>query len=159
MQFQKIIKKIKPGVPKRYLMFLAAVVWTFAGGMLLYKGSVFFHQSSAYLWMRLILSIIAGILFYIVMFSKISLKHARRILNLKQEKPCLFSFFNIRSYILMSLMISMGIFLRKSGLVPVFYLSILYVTMGIPLFTSAFRFYYFGFLFNKMRKTNNSISR
>lgn len=150
MQFQKIIQKLKPGLPKRYLMFIAALVWTFAGGMLLYKGSVFLHQSANYIWLRLIISFIGGILFYVFMFSKISLKHARRILNLEPEKPCLFSFFNLRSYILMSVMISMGIFLRKSGLVPVFYLSILYVTMGIPLLTSAFRFYYYGFLFNKM---------
>jgi uncharacterized membrane protein len=150
MQIQKIIQKVKPGVPKRYLMIFAAVVWTFAGGMLLYKGSVFLQQSVTHIWVKLIISAIGGILFYLFMFSKISLKHARRILNLEQEKPCLFSFFSVRSYILMSVMISMGIFLRKSGLVPVSYLSVLYVTMGIPLFTSAFRFYYFGFLFNKM---------
>lgn len=150
MQTQKFIQIIKPGVPKRYLMFLAAFVWTFAGGMLLYKGSVFLRQSGGHLWLKLIISAFAGILFYLGMFSKISLKHARRIINLKPEKPCLFSFFNVKSYILMSVMISMGIFLRTSGLVPVAYLSVLYVTMGIPLFSSAFRFYYFAFLFNKM---------
>lgn len=131
-------------------MFFAAWVWTFAGGMLLHKGYVFFYQSGNYIWLRLIISIISGILFYVFMFSKISLKHTHRIMNLDAEKPCLFSFFSLRSYILMSIMISIGIFLRKSGLIPVFYLSVLYVTMGIPLFTSAFRFYYFGFLFNKM---------
>lgn len=149
-QIRKIFQKIKPGVPKRYLMFFAAIVWTFAGSMLLYKGSVFLHQSADYVWLRLIISFISGVIFYILMFSKISLKHTRRILNLEEEKPCLFSFFSLRSYILMSVMISMGIFFRKSGIVPVFYLSVLYVTMGIPLFTSAFRFYYYGFLFNKM---------
>lgn len=150
MQIQKIIQKIKPGVPKRYLMFIAAIVWTFAGGMLLYRGSLFLQQSPTYLWLKLSFSAVGGILFYLVLFSKISLKHARRIVNMEQTKPCLFSFFNVRSYILMSVMISMGIFLRKSGLMPVSYLSVLYVTMGIPLFTSAFRFYYFAFLFNKM---------
>jgi len=152
MQIQKIIQKIKPGVPKRYLMFLAAIIWTFAGGMLLFRGSLFLQQSPQYFWLKISFSAIGGVLFYVLMFSKISLKHARRIQNLKQEKPCLFSFFNVRSYILMSVMISMGIFLRKSGLVPVSYLSVLYVTMGIPLFTSAFRFYYFAFLFNKMKR-------
>jgi len=151
MHIQKFIQIIKPGVPKRYLMLLAAFVWTFAGAMLLYKGSVFLKQSGGHLWLKLIISAIAGTLFYMGMFSKISLKHARRIINLKPDKPCLFSFFNVKSYILMSVMISLGIFLRTSALVPVTYLSVLYVTMGIPLFSSAFRFYYFAFLFNKMR--------
>ena len=151
-QIRRIFQKIKPGVSKRYLMFLAAFVWTFAGGMLLYKGSVFLKQSGDHLWLKLVISAVAGILFYMGMFSKISLKHARRIINLKSKKPCLFSFFNVKSYILMSVMISLGIFLRTSGMVPVTYLSILYVTMGIPLFSSAFRFYYFAFHFNKMSR-------
>jgi hypothetical protein len=46
------------------------------------------------------------------------------------------------SYILMSLMITAGISLRKSGILPPLYLSVIYVTMGIPLFFSSFRFYY-----------------
>lgn len=152
MKIQEIFQRLKPGVPKRYLMFLAAFVWTFAGVMLLYKGSVFLKQSGGHLWVKLIISAFTGTLFYVGMFSKISLKHARRIIKLKPERPCLFSFFNVKSYILMSLMISLGIFLRTSGLVPVTYLSVLYITMGIPLFSSAFRFYYFAFLFNQMSR-------
>jgi hypothetical protein len=45
---------------------------------------------------------------------------------------------------MMAVMIVMGVFLRKSGIVSPFYLSVLYVTMGIPLFVSALRFYYSG---------------
>jgi len=47
-------------------------------------------------------------------------------------------------------MISMGVFLRKSGIVSPFYLSVLYVTMGIPLFASAFRFYYSGIYYQSV---------
>jgi len=39
-------------------------------------------------------------------------------------------------------MISMGIVLRKSEVVSPEYLSFMYVTMGIPLLMSSFRFYY-----------------
>lgn len=145
MENQNFIKKIKPGVPKRLLMFMAAIVWTFAGGMLLFKGSVFLEQTSQYSLLKIGLSIIGGALFYWFIFSRISLNHALRIVNLKQENPCLFSFFSIKSYIIMIIMISLGVFLRTSGIVPVAYLAVLYLTMGIPLFLSAFRFYYFGF--------------
>jgi hypothetical protein len=44
---------------------------------------------------------------------------------------------------MMAVMISSGILLRKSGIVSPEYLSVLYVTMGIPLFLSALRFYYY----------------
>jgi hypothetical protein len=144
------IRSIKPEIPRRYLLFIAAIVWTFAGGMLLYKGSTIFFSYRNFLWVRLIFSTIGGVAFYFVLFSKISFKHTRRIVNLKSDRPCLFSFFNIKSYILMTAMITSGILLRESGIIAPEYLSILYITMGIPLFLSAFRFYYYGIFYDEV---------
>ena len=141
---------VKPGISKRYLLFVAALVWTFAGGMLLARGISFLLQNPVDLWLRVVISIVGGTLFYVLLFSKISLKHTLRIVNLKYDKPCVFSFFNLKSYLMMGGMISLGILLRKSGIVPVIYLSALYVTMGIPLFLSALRFYYYGFNFSTL---------
>ena len=150
------LERLKPKLPKRYLLFLAAVVWTFAGGMLLFKGAAFMRDVKDYVWLRILISAIGGALFYVVLFSKISIKHTRRILNLKSESPCLFSFFSIKSYILMAIMITSGILLRKSGIIGMGYLSVIYLTMGIPLFLSAFRFYYFGIYFNSVK--NNPVT-
>ncbi|MEI6091629.1 MAG: hypothetical protein WCR42_14330 [bacterium] len=140
---------LKPRLPKRYLLFIAAFVWTFAGGMLLFKGIAFYVNDPMYLWLRILVSLVCGSLFYILMFSKISAKHTKRIMNLKIEKPCMFSFFNFKAYIMMAIMISGGILLRRSGIVPPFYLSILYTTMGIPLFLSSLRFFNYGFNYRK----------
>lgn len=139
--------KLTPRLPKRYLLFLAAMVWTFAGGMLLIKGFGFLKQTYHLFWIRIFISLTGGNIFYILMFSKISIKHTQRIINLKIEKPCMFSFFNFKSYLLMGIMITGGIVLRTSGLIPVFYLSVVYLTMGIPLFISAFRFYFTGIFY------------
>lgn len=144
------IQSLKPDLPRRYLLFIAAVVWTFAGGMLLYKGAALFLNYQNFFWVRLVSSSIGGLLFYLLLFSKISFKHTRRIINLKNDNPCAFSFFNLKSYILMTVMITSGILLRKSGLVPPEYLSILYITMGIPLSLSAFRFYYYGIFYDEI---------
>jgi len=138
-----LLQALVPRIPKRFLLFVAAMVWTFAGGMLLFRGLMLFRGSEHY-WLRLIISITGGFLFYRFLFSRISKKHTTRIRGLSHERPCLFSFFNIKSYILMSIMITAGITLRKSGIIPQDYLSVLYVTMGIPLFISAFRFYFAG---------------
>lgn len=142
-----IIQIYKPGIPKKHLLFVAAAVWTFAGGMLLFRGFSMLMLYPKMIWLKMTGSFIGGIFFYVLLFSKISYKHTHRILNLQQERPCLFSFFNWRSYFMMIIMISFGIFLRKTGIVPFEYLSIFYIAMGIPLFLSAFRFYYFGFNF------------
>ena len=136
------IRQLTPRIARRYLYVMAALVWTFAGSMLLFRGILLFMDDNYLFWTRLILSIIAGVLFYRLLFSSISRKHTSRIAGMQLEKPCLFSFFNMRSYILMSLMITAGISLRKSGILPPVYLSVIYVAMGIPLFISSFRFYY-----------------
>ena len=136
------IKHLTPRIARRYLFVVAALVWTFAGSMLLLRGILLFMDDDYLLWIRLTISIIAGILFYRLLFSNISRKHAGRISGMQLEKSCIFSFFNVRSYILMLLMITAGISLRKSGILTAIYLPVIYVTMGIPLFISSFRFYY-----------------
>ncbi len=140
----QLLQILKPVTSRRNLLFIAALVWTFAGVMLITKGIVMMGIQTDFLLVRTMASLIGGAVFYTILFSKISNKHIARIIFLKNDRPCIFSFFNFRSYLMMLLMISMGVFLRKSGFVSPFYLSILYVTMGIPLFASAFRFYYSG---------------
>ena len=135
----------KPGIPKQYLLFVAAFIWTIAGGMLLFRGFSFLKFSTPKIIFEESCCMLAGIIFYKFMFSKISLKHIQRILNIQIERPCFFSFFNWRSYFLMTIMISFGVTLRLSGIVPLNYLSLFYVAMGLPLFMSAVRFYFYAF--------------
>lgn len=150
----KLIQLLTPRTTKRNLLFIAALVWTFAGGMLLTRGILMFDIDRDFLIIRLIITMIGGALFYWFLFSKISKKHVARIIRLKNDHPCVFSFFNGRSYLMMTFMISFGVFIRKSGIVPPFYLSVLYVTMGIPLFISAFRFYYSGIFYHLSVRKN-----
>lgn len=153
-----LLQTLKPSIPKRYLLLVAALVWTFAGGMLLLKGISLFFKYPEFLVLKISISAFGGGLFYLLLFSKISNKHIKRILNIKIDRPCFFSFFNVRSYVLMSIMISSGILLKKFGVIAPEYLAIVDVTMGIPLFLSAFRFYTHGFANLKaISKVNSNI--
>ena len=131
-----------PRVPRNYLLLVAALVWTFAGGMLLFRGSLFLKDSPHWMIFKLIGCIIGGLLFFRVLFNRISRKHVDRIINFPSDRPSMFSFFNLKSYIMMAVMIAGGITLRKSGVISPEYLAIIYLTMGIPLLMSSFRFYY-----------------
>jgi hypothetical protein len=138
------IALLKPAGSRRMLLFAAACVWSFAGLMLLGRGiSLSMNIKNSY-WIKIISVICGGSLFYLVLFAKISSRHIKRILNLKSDRPCLFSFFSFKSYIMMALMISTGIFLRKSGIIGAEYLSLAYITMGIPLLISALNFIHSG---------------
>ena len=155
----KLIQLLTPCTSRRNLLFIAAFVWTFAGGMLLTRGILMMGMDNDYLITRIVISIVGGTLFYVILFSKISKKHVIRIIHLTNNCPSIFSFFNLRSYVMMIFMISFGVFLRTSGIVPPFYLSILYVTMGIPLLVSSQRFYYSGINYQSIvRKKNNLLN-
>jgi hypothetical protein len=135
------IDDLTPRISKHYLFLVAALVWTFAGGMLLFRGLTFQKTLPNHWFIELIAGVMAGLLFFRLLFNRISSKHVLRIRNLPIEQPCMFSFFNVRSYLMMISMITLGIALRKSGLVSAELLSLLYITMGIPLLLSSFRFY------------------
>jgi hypothetical protein len=130
-----------PSVSKRYLLLVAALVWTFAGGMLLFRGFTINHPLTEHWKIELLGCTIAGLLFFWLLFNRISANHVLRIKSLPVEHPVIFTFFNLKSYLMMFAMISLGIMLRKTGVISHEYLSILYVTMGIPLLMSSFRFY------------------
>jgi hypothetical protein len=128
-----------PRISRHHLLLVAACMWLFAGGMLLWRSVAYFRPISGWLWL-LMLSFMGGLLFFWGMFLRISNKHIRRIREMKAERPCLFSFFNLRSYGIMAVMISGGVGLRTSHVVALPYLSLFYLFMSIPLLLSAGRF-------------------
>ena len=146
----KAIKSLNTGVSKRILLFEAALVWTFAGGMLLFRGDLMLEASSCFSWIRILACLGCGLIFFALVFQKISRKHVSRILNLTGERHRFYEFFNPRSYLMMVGMISLGVFLRKSLIVPVSSLSLAYITMGIPLLLSSFRFYHRWFYYTAL---------
>jgi len=130
-----------PRVSKHYLFLIAALVWTFAGVMLLFRGFTFYVGTPENWVLKLIISILSGLLFYQLLFTRITKKHVARIQDMEVQKPVIFSFFNFRSYLMMFSMITLGVSLRLSGLVLPEYLALMYITMGIPLLLSSYRFY------------------
>ena len=143
--------EFKPGVSKRYLLFVAAVIWSFAGFKLNSIGFVLFHHIPGIFAFKLAGCIIGGVLFFIFMFKKLSKKHVVRIFNLPSERPFILFFFNLKSYILMSVMMTSGILTRKYELIPNEYIAVIYVIMGIPLLLSSLRFYYYGLYYTKYK--------
>jgi hypothetical protein len=141
MRFKELSIRLKPGLPKRHLLIVATIVWLFSGGMLLYRGVSVVPEGEWQLW-EIAISLVCGLIFFWFLFFGISSKHIRRITSLEILRPCIFSFFNFRSYLLMALMIAMGISVRKLHLISAGFLSYFYITMATPLLLSAIR--YFG---------------
>lgn len=80
------------------------------------------------------------LIFYIMIFSKYVNKHKNRILNDKREKMKIWEFFDKSSYILMIFMMSFGMALRFSGLLPNFFFEFFYSGLGLALSLSGISF-------------------
>jgi hypothetical protein len=137
-----LLEKFKPAVDRRTLLFIAGCAWTFAGGMLISRSLLELWTIGHYLWLEFLIGISLGSLFYLVLFARISKKHVTRIILITIDNPCFFSFFNFRSYIMMTIMITTGIVLRRLDIINHQILYTFYLTMGIPLLVSAIRFFY-----------------
>jgi hypothetical protein len=142
-----VLERFKPSIPKRGLFFIAATVWAVAGGMLAFRGYGFIMEdASPHTW-RFFWGVLGGLVFFLFLFDGISRKHIQRISALKSETPCVFSFFNWKSYALMGIMIASGIATRYSRLLPLSDLGTFYIAMGVPLLASSIRFSHMGFTY------------
>jgi hypothetical protein len=142
MGMMQFLEKIKPGVPRRALLLIAGCAWSIAGGILITRSLIHLIGVNHNLAMEIGIGVLTGILFYSLLFARISKKHITRISLITIDNPCFFSFFNFRSYLLMAIMISGGITLRLSGLVNQEIIYTFFLGMGLPLLVSAWRFFY-----------------
>ena len=143
-----LLVKYKPAVSRRTLLLIAGCAWSTAGGILITRGMVQLISINHLLIIDIVTGIIIGIGFYLLFFAKISNKHITRITLIKVDNPCFFSFFNFRSYIMMAIMITGGITLRKLDIINHEILYTFFLMMGLPLLISAYRFF-FSYFKNK----------
>ena len=144
MSIKDTLKKIKLGVPKRVLFFSAAAVWGFASSRILKIGvSDIISDTSSY-GINFAIGIVGFYFFFKYVFYKMYKKHTKRIVNLEIEKPCIFSFFDLKGFGIMAFMIIGGITLRRSNIIPSLYMGTFYITLGLSLLSAAVSFLYAG---------------
>ncbi len=141
--------KLIPLVSHQVLLFIATAVWAMAGIMLMIRGWGGVTGNQSALIVKIPGSYVGGIAFYWFMFRKISDKNVSRIYNNSKPKLPFYAFFNAKGYIMMTVMISLGVAVRKAALVPFEYLALFYITMGTPLFLSAFKYLYYAVIYKK----------
>ena len=143
------LSKLIPSVSHRFLLSISTAIWGMAGIMLMMRGWSGISGSGVEFFVKILGSYLAGVAFYLVMFKKISSKNVSRILNSSKQKLPFYAFFNTKGYIMMTVMISLGVTVRKAELVPFEYLALFYITMGTPLFISAFKYLYYAAVYKK----------
>ncbi len=139
------MEKFKPGAPKNWLYITAGLMWSAVGIWLCWL---------AYGWLKLetqttslgmlAAGLILALTIYAFGFSALANRNIQRIENMPHDSPCIFAFQSWTSYPLVAVMILMGIFLRRSSLIPWPYLAAIYTGIGGALFLASFHYYRFS---------------
>jgi hypothetical protein len=132
--------RLKPAVPKHWLIAIAGVVWSAVGGMLCHR---------AWGWLRpmprthftglLTAGLVLAVVMHRIMLSRVAKRNMLRICSYA-ERGCLFAFQAWRSYLIILLMIAAGSFVRHSA-IPREFLALVYTAMGGALVLSSLGYF------------------
>jgi len=135
-------------VRKRTLLAIAGCVWLAAGVNVARLGILSYREIRTITPLYILLSLaVFGI--FGLMFYRMSIKHNNRIIGYKHETKPVWKFFDAKSYLIMAFMMSGGIWLRASGLVPVTFIAVFYTGLGCALASSGILFLFLFIQFHK----------
>ena len=132
-----ILQTLKPGVPKLVLVVLGAAVWGFAAYRILKMGFISIERHALHHYLNYLIGIGGFVPFFLLVFRKVSLRYITRIKNMPQRRPCIFAFFDLRGYIMLTFMIAMGIASSHWKLIPELYKGTFFISLGLSLLASS----------------------
>lgn len=125
-------------VKRNTLLLLACLVWSAAGFNILRIGLTAYP---GYLSMQnYLLSILVFMVFQIFIFGKLVKKHTTRISAYQEARYFFLKFFDGKSFAIMAVMMTGGIGLRTSGLVPERFIAVFYTGLGASLLLAGMLF-------------------
>ena len=124
-------------VKKRTLLVIAGCVWLLAGFNVARLGIIAYKALGSIKALHIIISIVVFALFN------------KRIKGYEEAYKPVWHFFDLKSYIIMAFMMSGGIWLRSSGLVPDVFIAVFYTGLGLALALAGILFWIMFFMFNK----------
>jgi hypothetical protein len=120
------------------LMIIAGVVWGLAGANILRIGVSASHGVWAP-WMVLGAAVIFAA-FFLGIFNNLVNRHTVRIGSYGSDRVSALKFFDAKSYVMMAVMMTVGICLRASGLLPDPAIAFFYTGLGAALLLAGVRF-------------------
>lgn len=134
---------MKHGVNRKTLIFVAGLVWVIAGANILKIGIETWRNDEIEWFYKLAGATLVFALFIYFVFLPLFKKHMRRI-SRKSEQNCPFAFFDVKGWIVMVLMITMGITIRRLQLLPGWFIAFFYTGLSLALILTGVLFFFKG---------------
>ena len=136
---------------KRILLAIAGCVWLIAGINVARLGIVSYMRLDRISYVHILLSLAVFCAFGF-MFYKMSTKHTKRPKGYRDEYKPVWKFFDLKSYIIMAVMMGGGIWLRSSGLASEVFIAVFYTGPGCALALAGVLFRIMFFVYKKTAK-------
>lgn len=131
-------------VKRNTLLLIACLVWTTAGFNILRVGLLAYPAYRGIV--NYLLTALVFAVFQIFIFGKLVKKHTSRIRAYQEERHFFLKFFDGKSFAIMAMMMTVGIWLRSSGFAPERFIAFFYTGLGASLLLAGLLF---GFNFGK----------
>lgn len=131
---------MKYGVTQHTLLITAGVIWLLAGINILRIGLVCWAGDEQQYWLfKVCEASLVFLLFFGIIFHKLYKKHTLRI-SQKEGKHCPFSFFDVKGWVVMIFMITIGVVARTYHLLPDSFIAVFYTGLSLALIGTGLRF-------------------
>lgn len=130
---------MKYGVTQHTLLITAGAIWLLAGVNILRVGLTCWINDTQYWLFKICEASLIFLLFFGIIFHKLYKKHTFRI-SQKKGKHCPFSFFDIKGWIVMIFMITVGLAARVYHLLPDSFIAVFYTGLSLALIGTGLRF-------------------
>ena len=120
------------------LLLLACLIWSAAGFNILRIGLMAYPAYRA--GINYLLSALVFVVFQVFIFGKLVKKHTARIGAYEEKFHFFLKFFDKKSFAIMAVMVTGGIWLRSSGLAPERFIAFFYTGLGASLLLAGLLF-------------------
>ncbi len=127
-------------VKRSTLLLIACLVWGAAGFNILRIGIEAYKPYITVI--NILLSGVVFAVFQIFIFGKLVKKHTARIHGYTEERVFFLKFFDVKSFVIMAVMMTGGIWLRSSGAASDRFIAVFYSGLGASLMLAGIRFGY-----------------
>lgn len=125
-------------VKNNTLLLIACIVWSAAGFNVLRIGIIEYPPYLSII--NFLLSAAVFAVFQIFIFGRLVKKHTKRIDGYGEEKQLFIKFFDVKSFIIMAVMITGGILLRSLHIAPPIFIAVFYTGLGASLLLAGILF-------------------
>lgn len=126
-------------IRNRELLLAAGLVWLLAGLNIARIGFKAYAENNLSAF-NFFCSVCVFAVFWFMVFNKLVTKHTTRIKGNASAKQYFWKFFDLKSFLIMAFMMTMGITIRGLNLLPEVFIAVFYTGLGVALALAGIKF-------------------